>query len=224
MSGAVAKHDVDSTTLQVLPKELDACLADHEGSKPMAIALKPFHLRHGPSQSPMVGVGSFYMCCGSVPVSIVALPISSILKEGISLKDVPAFLETASGVALVGSYAKIALLDLWYPLWVPCGWLVVPMACPDIKDKDRDEDDDEEETEAGKPTEAGKKTQTDACKTDEQKDEQTSDEIGYIFQFPVYSTKLRAKLDESDWKAIYTFNHEFFRKSHTNKLWGRALR
>lgn len=96
-SGCQCKVPVDFSSIAatMLPDDVDLSQA---GSEPWAGLAKLNAWRFGPGATSLPGVGAFYMPLSEQALILTVIPLSLVLKEGVSLKDTKAFLDTREGL------------------------------------------------------------------------------------------------------------------------------
>jgi hypothetical protein len=96
-SGCQCKVPVDFSSIAatMLPDDVDLSQA---GSEPWAGLVKLNAWRFGPGATSLPGVGAFYMPLSKQALILTVIPLSLVLKEGVSLKDTKAFLDTREGL------------------------------------------------------------------------------------------------------------------------------
>ena len=67
---------------------------------------------------------------------VTIIPIEPLLRHGVSMSDYGAFLETNSGLKFFKEECKLVLLRHGAALWVPWGFLAVPLYWGAAADKD----------------------------------------------------------------------------------------
>lgn len=139
--GAMTRLECDPSALGELRVLGDLDCLDHKGASPWLIVAKHLQFRCGPSSVPLPGVGCIIRPLPSASELFVALgPISEILKSGIMLDDVAAFLAGASGAQCADASVKVVKLGPRTCLWVPFGWFAWLVATNGEGDGQGDDD------------------------------------------------------------------------------------
>lgn len=126
--GAVARLGSSSGKLDFLKSDADMLYMDSSGGCPWLCSLRHFGWRHGPQSIPLPGVGMLMQVLeGSVALTVG--PISGLLKLGIALSDLPAFLETDSGQTWLHGQCKVFEMVPSDVAWLPYGFIVLPVGC-----------------------------------------------------------------------------------------------
>jgi hypothetical protein len=113
---------------------------EDNGSTPWLATCRPHSWRYGPHAWPLPGFGAFAQALDpaeNLESYIVAIPITAIIKEGIAMRDVAAFLETETGSRVFGAEAKVMKLCKGSVLWIPYGFVAIPVAVLEEKDEEK---------------------------------------------------------------------------------------
>lgn len=148
--GAMCKVECDGIGHTRLPGFEKTEPPNSKGSTPWAMLIRPFGWRYGPEDTPMPGLGNLiFMDIGGdntatdCDMFVALVEVSEVLKKGISLGDVHAFLNTDAGVELFANSGVVVRVSIAEALFVPYGWLYMPTAVP-LAMLAEDNNDDEE--------------------------------------------------------------------------------
>lgn len=211
--GAVCKVECAMDTIAAaFPEGVEAAHLDHKGSCPWLIALRPFHLRFGPSAFPVPGVGAFIVPLGQ-SITLAAIPIPALLSKGIAPVDFPTFAESPSGSVFLAESCKLAKVDDGAVAWLPYGWVGIPLAWAALKNTGGDEVDepqgDEDDPKA-----------TDKATPEKTQDKDSNDiPAGFALHIPCFNKDLGNTVPAAAWKAIVHWNSDHLAKHERTKLW-----
>ena len=112
------------------------------------------------------------------------------MKHGVALADMASFLETKTGQGCLNTNSVTIPVGAGHLVWVPYGWLVVPVSLHPIALKDTE-------------------TQTEAESVD----------YGFTFVLNPFVPEWANKVPISAWTAILSFNRAHFDKHKGKALW-----
>lgn len=200
-SGAMAK--VDSSSMSPAACAMPVCTDRAKvipGENPWVVCCKPEAWRYGPNAWTLPGVGCFIRPL-TKGIVIVAFRASDYIEKGLfALSDLPSFLETASGSAMLSDSVTIMDLRKLPSLgWVPYGYVVAPFYIPS-----------EFSDTAGGPTESDGKS---AARAD------SDPTLGYIWSYAAMDPGLCSKVSDKVWSAIGAMNTPHFERLAAVALW-----
>jgi hypothetical protein len=91
------------------------------GAGPWLCGVRRFAWRWGPAALPMPGLGNIIRPVGADLVAIV-YKLEELLRSGIAVNDLHAFLETDSGKTFAAEHCAIVKVPKAATFWVPYGW------------------------------------------------------------------------------------------------------
>lgn len=210
--GAMVRHDPTIEKLQSIEilKRFEVDFS-HKGSYPWVTAARSLHWRHGPAAWPMTGFASLVRAeveGSGCDLLVFCVPAESILSKGIALTDLHSFLETPSGQGVAESACKVVHLKAREVLWVPFGYLCIPVVtkCETDDPDDGDGDDNKESKESKEKNE--KKRECDAGL------------VGAFTVLTIFSDALKDSVSDRAWKAIHSFNGDYLNKHGNKPAWG----
>lgn len=166
----------------------------HAGSDPWLVAARPYAMRFGPGSFPMPGFGCLMMACSSdFDVWVVVMPTQAVLERGISLNDLPTFLDSPSGIEALRTLGSAIPLRERTLLWVPFGSLCLLIAIPK-----HDMTKDKEEKK-------------------KQKDKEKDIGPAFLMVFTPFSGPLARTMSQSTWSATKALN-----LAHLTRVEGRV--
>jgi hypothetical protein len=83
--------------------------------------------RHGPKSIPMPGFACMLQAVTPMGLWLYCLPVEPIITQGIVLRDIASFLESASGIAIFLEHGKMFELREGEVAVVPVGWVAMPL-------------------------------------------------------------------------------------------------
>jgi hypothetical protein len=205
--GAMVRLDVEAHDMKKLGVFGDEKLvkAEHQGSAPWLMAFRLYSWRYGPFAWPMPGFGCFVQLRGGTPeMHLLLVKASNLLQEGIAIKDLQSFFETQTGQACFRDHAKVVKLMPAAVVWIPFGFLAIPlaMAAGDLDyDKAKDTENKDQEMEK-----------------DKDKDKDT-DDMGYLWCWTPFVPKWASDVDTIVWNAISGWNSEHIAKNLAMDIW-----
>lgn len=200
MQGCLSKVDFDLTSLATLAKQVssDGFLTD-AGHAMWLTTSRPWACRSGPAGWPMQGYGSFAFGIPDGSIQLVMItPALSLLAKGVSLTDALAFFGTPSGHQAIDNESTFVLLAPRTVLWIPFGFLAVPIIVEKM--------DDYGETE--KPVALTMKSASN-----------DDGNMGAISVLTCFSASLAAEVPETVWQAIASMNRDHLAKNSTRSAW-----
>ena len=102
---------------------IDTVLQDEKGAGPAVLASRKYAWRFGAAVVPFAGISTIIVAV-TPGVRIVVYSVAPVLAEGISVKDVPAFLETATGHRYFEAHGLAISLPVGAAAYVPSGKLI----------------------------------------------------------------------------------------------------
>lgn len=114
-----------------------ATLWEERGSAPWLVCWRPWRWRFSPPGWPLLGMGALVKPLPSAGVYFLFLiaPVAEVLKAGIALPDLSSHLLTESGLSYTASFLKVVRVEDGATLWVPYGWVCIPLAYDNIDKK-----------------------------------------------------------------------------------------
>ena len=161
--------------------------------------------RFGPSSVLLTGLAQF-ICSYKTRMFVHCYPVKELLSDGIACPDLATFLETGSGKKFA-SKAKVVSLDEGEFVFVPCGWLAVPL-CLDVKALTSDKKKAKPETQAAEDAESLSS-----------KDAKSRKGVGITLTIPLPNVEWAEALPVQVFSAIKQMNSAFFETKGTDKLW-----
>lgn len=215
--GATAKCETTAETFDFIPKSAEVLHTTSAGVAPWAVACKSASLRYGPQRWPLPGIGAYVSTSSTIPTYIVAMKVEGLLSKGITLPDLPKFLESPSGAQFFKS-ATIISLSAGSVAWLPYGWVAWPLVLQPVEDKKEsaNPDTDSEEQAAGAQA-ADNKQASDVKLAPGTADSLPS--FGFLWHCPVFSQSLASNLPTAVWHAISSYNMEHLTKLKGQQLW-----
>jgi hypothetical protein len=101
--------------------------ADDPGACLWLTTAKLNSFRHGPKSIPMPGFACMLQAVTPIGLWFYCLPVEPIISQGIVLRDIASFLESASGIAIFLEHGKIFELREGEVAVVPFGWVAMPL-------------------------------------------------------------------------------------------------
>ena len=129
--GAMSKLEVGAgVSIEQVETFAECELLEQRGGDPWVAALRPFAARIGPAQWPLPGVGSLISVVGESQNDLFVLAglAAQIVAKGLALSDIEGFLSSPSGEDWVGNHAMVVPVRKGDVLWVPYGWIALPVA------------------------------------------------------------------------------------------------
>lgn len=166
---------------------------------PWMCAVRRYRFRFGPGAFPLPGFGGYCSNIGEIPMHLLVMPVDSVLAKGISLPDLPAFLETPSGGQCFSEQAKLVHLPPAGWAWIPYGWVPIPLSLG-----------------GSEPTEIVEANSSD---TKAKKKESDMSDNGYLWHLTVWSQHLRSAMSENVWAAVRAWNEEYLNKKRHLRAW-----
>lgn len=109
--------------------------ADEKGGEGWVLGLKANVWRFAAGDVHMPGVAQFFLPIdGDMTLSVFA--IAPLLAEGIGVGDLHSFLESPSGAQFVKEHASIFQVKLKQGVYIPFGFVAVPLYCQPLKEAD----------------------------------------------------------------------------------------
>ena len=125
-AGAMVQMDAHCDFSDFVP---NVCLATELGATPWIFSHQRSVWRYGPSTFPLVGCSCFVMAL-DLDVVVVVFPAIALVREGIALSDVKAFLETPAGSEWFGKHGVLLTLQKGGLCFIPCGMIPLVVALP----------------------------------------------------------------------------------------------
>lgn len=218
--GATAKLEAEPDAIGFFHESVEATHIDHPGASPWAVAVRANFLRLGPQSWPLPGLGAYFATDGQTSVTIVAVPVESLLSKGISLCDFGEFMESAGGQEVFKKSARIVTLGAGSVCWCPYGWLSWPLVWKAASDAAKDAaaagivGDAAEAVAAEGPADADA-SQAASSATGAKA---AAEPIGYLWHCTVWSTLLVGSITEAAWSAIHDQNTDHLQRQKA-KIW-----
>lgn len=188
------------------------------GSAPWAFCVRAHARRCGPTAWPLLGFGCFV--CRTRPsaldLSILCMPTSGIIAQGVVLKGIPSFLEADSGKVHLEKHSFVLTLtgecDV---VWAPWGHIAVAVSSVNEFGSD---DSQEKEKENGKEGEKdGEKDDAKSSAASAAVDAQVS----YLWGWAPFSKNAASQLDDQTWMALRTWNADFIKRNESQVAWAQ---
>lgn len=128
-SGCMTKVDKEERTFDFEPWGLGGDpMVNMAGCKPWLTAFKKETFRFGPKAFPLPGLGSFVVAVS--PMVLQLFTIEPLLAKGISLPDVPQFLEAPAGATYIKETLLTIPMKKGTAMWVPYGYVCSTINTP----------------------------------------------------------------------------------------------
>jgi hypothetical protein len=167
---------------------------DDVGTSPWLICMRQFAWRYGPHSWPMPGLGCFVQNLSEecLEVYMIMPPVTAAIEQGISVKDMQAFLETGSGQTLFTKEGIIVKLPAGPDavMWVPYGYVAVPIAFVDPQ-------------------------------ADEKQQKEHSNKVAFLWCWTPFVPCMATRIDDQTltWTAIVAWNRDHMAKNSTQTIW-----
>ena len=126
-SGAMTQIPLDSMELRVEAGHSDMH-QDHRGACPWVACVRRCAFRYGPNEFPCPGIGAFVRAL-TLACWVLVMEIEPVLKFGISMPDLVAFLDSENGQQYLSSNAVVMTkLELGQIVWCPFGRVAIPVS------------------------------------------------------------------------------------------------
>ena len=175
------------------------------GGSPWLAGMRANTWRYGPFAWPLPGFGAFTSVAkasSELDVYLMCIPATSILKQGIALKDLAAFFESQSGETMFASEVQMVRMTPDAMVWVPYGSLAIPVAVLD-------------ET---KPVEQKVPADMDPEKV------LLRAGIVHMWCWTPFIAEYAVAVDLGAWRAITQWNKEYFDKHAAQRLWSERAK
>ena len=128
-TGCMSKVDKEGRTFDFEPWGLGGDpMVNMAGCKPWLAAFKKETFKFGPKAFPLPGLGSFVVAVS--PMVLQLFTIEPLLAKGISLPDVPQFLEAPAGATYIKETLLTVPMKKGTAMWVPYGYVCITINTP----------------------------------------------------------------------------------------------